>query len=52
MRIALPAITAFCLVSTAALACDDHFGTCEIEDWKTHLHVNDAGSHHRRCGNM
>ena len=34
MRIALPAITAFCLVSTTALACDDHFGTCEIEDWK------------------
>ena len=34
MRIALPAMTAFCLVSTAALACDDHAGTCEIEDWK------------------
>ena len=34
MRIALFAITAFCLASTAALACDDHFGTCEIEDWR------------------
>ena len=34
MRIALPAITAFCLVSTAALACDNHIGTCEIEDWR------------------
>ena len=33
MRFALPAITAFCLVSTAAAACDDHTGTCEIEDW-------------------
>ena len=34
MRIALSAITAFCLASTAALACDDHTGTCEIEDWR------------------
>ena len=34
MRIALSAITAFCLASTAALACDDHIGTCEVEDWR------------------
>ena len=34
MRIALSTITAFCLASTVALACDDHTGTCEIEDWK------------------
>ena len=33
MRIALSAITAFFLASTAALACDDHVGKCEIEDW-------------------
>ena len=33
MRIALSSITAFCLASTAALACDDHIGMCEIEDW-------------------
>lgn len=34
MRIALSVITAFCLVSTTALACDDHIGKCEIEDWQ------------------
>ena len=34
MRVTVLAITAFCLASTAALACDDHTGTCEIEDWK------------------
>ena len=34
MRIVLLTITAFCLASTVALACDDHTGTCEIEDWK------------------
>ena len=34
MRIALSAITVFCLVSTAALACDNHTGTCEVEDWR------------------
>ena len=34
MRIALSTITAFCLASTAALACDDHIGTCEVEDWR------------------
>ena len=34
MRIALSGITAFFLASTAALACDDHTGTCEIEDWR------------------
>ena len=34
MRIALLTITVFCLVSTTALACDDHIGKCEIEDWK------------------
>ena len=34
MRIALLTITVFCLASTAALACDDHAGTCEIEDWR------------------
>ena len=34
MRIALFSITAFFLASTVALACDDHTGTCEIEDWK------------------
>ena len=33
MRIALSAITAFFLASTVALACDDHIGVCEIEDW-------------------
>ena len=33
MRIVLSTITAFCLASTAALACDDHVGKCEIEDW-------------------
>ena len=34
MRIALLTITAFCSAFTAALACDDHIGKCEIEDWK------------------
>ena len=34
MRVALSTITAFCLASTAALACDDHTGTCEVEDWR------------------
>ena len=34
MRIVLSTITAFCLASTAALACDDHTGTCKIEDWR------------------
>ena len=34
MRIALFTITAFFLASTAALACDDHIGTCEVEDWR------------------
>ena len=34
MRISLSAITAICLVSGAALACDDHTGTCKIEDWR------------------
>ena len=34
MRIALSAITAFWLTSSVAFACDDHTGTCEIEDWK------------------
>ena len=31
-----PVLTAlaFCLAPEAALACDDHVGTCEIEDWK------------------
>ena len=38
MRISLSTITAFCLASTAALACDDHIGTCEIEDW-THTYI-------------
>ena len=33
MRIALSAITVFCLASTVALACADHVGKCEIEDW-------------------
>ena len=34
MRTALSTIAAFCLASTASLACDDHTGTCEIEDWR------------------
>ena len=34
MRNALLAILLLSLASTAALACDDHFGTCEIEDWR------------------
>ena len=34
MRIALSAITAFFLASSIALACDDHIGKCEVEDWR------------------
>ena len=34
MHTALLAITAFFLASTVAFACDDHTGTCEIEDWR------------------
>ena len=34
MRVTVLAITAFCLASTAALACDDHTGMCEVEDWR------------------
>ena len=34
MRIALSAITVFCLASTTVLACDDHIGMCEVEDWR------------------
>lgn len=26
---------AACLVATGALACDDHHGDCEIEDWRS-----------------
>ena len=37
MRVALSTIAVFIavfyLASTAALACDDHIGMCEIEDW-------------------
>ena len=34
MRVALLAITAFWLTSGVAFACDDHTGTCEVEDWR------------------
>ena len=34
MRIALSAIMAFFLASSIALACDDHIGKCEVEDWR------------------
>lgn len=32
------AVTALCLVAGPAIACDDHHGTCEIEDW-THTYT-------------
>ena len=34
MRNVLLAILLLSLASTAALACDDHFGKCEVEDWR------------------
>ena len=34
MHTALLTITAFCLASTTALACDDHIGKCDVEDWR------------------
>ena len=34
MRVFLLGVMALFLSSGAALACDDHFGICEIEDWR------------------
>ena len=35
MRKTLLVALALCLASSGALACDDHSGTCEIEDWRS-----------------
>ena len=34
MRFALLTLAAIPLCLGSALACDDHVGTCEIEDWR------------------
>ena len=34
MRKTMLAALALCLAPGIALACDDHVGTCEVEDWK------------------
>lgn len=34
MRKTLSAALAFCLASGTALACDDHIGKCQIEEWR------------------
>ena len=38
MRKTMLAALALCLAPGIALACDDHVGTCKIEDWK-HTHT-------------
>ena len=34
MRKALLAVATLCLAAGPAIACDDHIGRCELEDWK------------------
>lgn len=34
MRKAMLTVAGLCLLTSGALACDDHVGACEIEDWR------------------
>lgn len=36
MRTLIAIAAAFWLAANVALACDDHIGACEIEDWRYH----------------
>ena len=42
MRAALLALAILTLYAGSALACDDHVGTCEIDDWRWYELLDDV----------